>query len=60
MGAIKPLLPELPCRADKRGRPWRENRKAMNGILWILRSLDLTECFIDGTFIVAKKGAANW
>ena len=22
--------------------------------------LDLSECFIDGTFIVAKKGAAAW
>jgi transposase len=22
--------------------------------------LDLTECFIDGTFVIAKKGAASW
>ena len=22
--------------------------------------LDLTECFIDGTFVIAKKGAAGW
>jgi hypothetical protein len=22
--------------------------------------LDLTECFIDGTFIIAKKGAEGW
>jgi hypothetical protein len=22
--------------------------------------LDLTECFIDGAFVVAKKGAAAW
>ncbi len=99
-------LPELPSREDGRGRPWRENREVMNGILWILRSgarwkdlpdrfppyqtchrrfqawardgslrrvlealaedlrtrggLDLSECFIDGTFIVAKKGAQSW
>ena len=99
---IEPHLPELPRREDGRGRPWRENREVINGILWILRSgarwhdlpgrfppyqtchrrfqqwvkdgtlrrvlealaedlrtrgdLDLTECFIDGTFVVAKKG----
>ncbi len=100
---IEPLLPELPKRDDGRGRPWRDNREIMNGILWILRSgarwkdlpekfpsyqtchrrfqawvkddslrkvletiaqdletrgkIDLSECFIDGTFVVAKKGA---
>jgi transposase len=89
-----------------RGRPCRENREVMNGVLWILRSgarcsdlpgrfppyqtchrrfqqwvkdgtlrkvletlaedlrvcggLDLSECFIDGTFVVAKKGASEW
>jgi transposase len=102
---IEPLLPELPKRDDGKGRPWRENREIMNGILWILRSgarwkdlpdkfppyqtchrrfqswvkdgslrrvlealardletrgeIDLTECFIDGTFVVAKKGATE-
>jgi transposase len=102
---IETHLPELPRRADNRGRPWRSNREVMNGILWILRSgarwkdlperfppyqtchrrfqawvkdgtlrhvlealaedlrtrgeLDLTECFIDGTFIAAKKGGAE-
>jgi len=35
---IEPHLPELPRREDGRGRPWRENREVMNGILWILRS----------------------
>jgi transposase len=103
---IAPLLPELPRRADGRGRPWRDNRAVMNGVLWVLRTgapwadlparfppyqtchrrfqawvkagalrqvletlaadlhkrggLDLTECFIDGTFVVAKKGATAW
>jgi transposase len=88
-----------------RGRPRRDDREVMNGVLWILRSgarwcdlpsrfppyqtchrrfqqwnkdgtlrrvlealaedlrvrggLDLSECFIDGTFIVAKKGASE-
>ena len=103
---LKPLIPEPPHRTDGRGRPWRDAREVLNGILWILRSgarwqdlperfppyqtchrrfqqwvrdgtlrsvlealatdlrergdLDLSECFIDGTFIVAKKGAQGW
>ena len=102
---IGPLIPEPVCRPDRRGRPWRENREVLNGVLWILRSgarwqdlperfppyqtchrryqqwvragvlrdvletlaqdlkergeLDLSECFIDGTFIMAKKGAST-
>jgi transposase len=100
---LKPLIPIPPRRADGRGRPWRDAREVLNGILWILRtgaqwndlparyppyqtghrrfqqwvrsgvfqhiphalatdlrergSIDLPECFIDGTFVVAKKGA---
>jgi transposase len=103
---IVPLIPEPVRRSDGRGRPWRENREVLNGVLWILRSgarwqdlperfppyqtchrryqqwvragvlravlealaqdlkergeLDLSECFIDGTFIVAKKGSGRW
>ena len=103
---LEPLLPQLPRREDGRGRPWRDNREVMNGVLWVLRSgarwkdlpprfppyqtchrrfqswvqsgalrrvlealardlqergeLDLSECFIDGTFIVAKKGDSTW
>ncbi len=98
---LEPLIGEMPRLADKRGRPWRCSREALNGILWILRTgaqwrdlperyppyqtchrrfqrwvqddtlvrvlealaqdlkkrgkLDLAECFIDGTFVVAKK-----
>jgi len=101
---IAPLIPENPRREDGRGRPWRDNREVLNGILWILRTgarwqdlperlppyqtchrrfqgwvrsgvfrsvlealaedlrvrgkLDLSECFIDGTFAAAKKGAS--
>ena len=99
---INPLFEKEPP-VRTRGRPKRDNREVLNGILWILRSgarwcdlpdrfppyqtchrrfqqwvksgklreiletlaedlrtrgeLDLSECFIDGTFIVAKKGA---
>jgi transposase len=106
MGLIKPLLPVLPRRADGCGRPWRDARAILNGILWVLRSgarwqdlperfppyqtcqrrfqqwvrdgtlrqvlealaadlrehgeLALSECFIDGTFVVATKGASAW
>ena len=35
---IKPLIPELPKRADKRGRPWRSNREVLEGILWVLKT----------------------
>ena len=102
---IEPLIPEPPRREDGRGRPWRDTREVMNGVLWILRSgarwqdlpdrfppyqtchrrfqqwvrdgtlrrvlealaedlrprgdLDLSECFIDGTFVVAKKGGGG-
>ena len=35
---IGPFLPKLPRRPDGRGRPWRENRSVLNGILWILRT----------------------
>ncbi len=103
---IGPLIPEPPRREDGRGRPWRDTREVMDGVLWILRSgarwqdlperfppyqtchrrfqqwsrdgtlrrvlealaedlrargeIDLSECFIDGTFIVAKKGGGEW
>lgn len=35
---IEPLLPELPQREERRGRPWRSNCEVLNGILWILPS----------------------
>ena len=103
---VEPLIGAMPKRADGRGRPWRDSREVLNGILWILPTgaqwadlpdryppyqtcrrqfqrwvregtfervlealaqdlkergkLDISECFIDGTFIVAKKGAAAW
>jgi transposase len=35
---LEPLLPELPVRADKRGRPWKPNREVLNGVLWVMRT----------------------
>ena len=34
---IGPLLPEMTT-GSKGGRPWRDNREVMEGILWILRT----------------------
>ena len=96
-------LAELLPAPKPRGRPRRDDREVLNGILWILRTgapwkdlpkkyppyqtchrrfqswtkvevmpmilewlahdlhaqgdLDLSECFIDGSFVAAKKGA---
>ena len=103
---LEPLIPDPARRADGRGRPWRDSRSVLNGILWVLRTgapwrdlperyppyqtchrrfqrwneeglldeilralaedlkvqggLDLSECFIDGTFVSAKKGEDRW
>jgi len=101
---VDTILPPDRVRADRRGRPWSDRRKAFEGALWILRTgapwqdlprrygpyqtvhrrfqnwvrsgviervllalaqhlqeaggLALKECFVDGTFVPAKKGGA--
>jgi transposase len=35
---IEPLLPKPERRADGRGRPWRDPREVLNGMLWELRT----------------------
>jgi transposase len=35
---LEPLIPDPPCRPDGRGRPWRDKRSVLEGILWVLRS----------------------
>jgi transposase len=35
---LEPLLPKPKTRADGKGRPWRDPRDVLNGILWILRT----------------------
>jgi transposase len=100
------VAPQLPQRTRGRGRPRRDDREILNGILWIMRTgapwadlpdryppyqtchrryqewvqhgtlerilralvqdlkergdLDLSECFIDGSFVIAKKGVTGW
>ncbi|WP_202923811.1 IS5 family transposase [Pontibacter fetidus] len=101
-GKLKDLIPDGARRADGKGRPWRDKREVLEGILWILKTgaqwshlpaiyppyqtchrrfqqwqkqgvmqlvvealakdlqergeVDLSECFIDGSFCMAKKG----
>ena len=100
---IEPLFSNLSDRKDGRGRPQRDSREVLEGILWILRTgarwkdmpsrfppyqtcftrfqawrkkgllenilrtllddlqsrggIDLSETYIDGSFVSAKKGA---
>lgn len=35
---LEPLLPKIPRRADGKGRPRRDAREVMNGIMWVLRT----------------------
>ena len=35
---LEPLLPVPAVRDDGRGRPWRDPRDVLNGVLWILRT----------------------
>src|SRR5215210_1589594 len=35
---LAPLIPDPPRRADGKGRPWRDPRDVLNGVLWILRT----------------------
>jgi hypothetical protein len=57
---IEPIL-RPKQRADGRGRPWRDTRTVLCGVLWVLGTgaqwRELQEAFIDATFASAKKGA---
>lgn len=35
---LGPLLPKPRLRTDRRGRPWRDPRDVLNGLLWVLRT----------------------
>jgi transposase len=43
------LIPEPMRRRDGRGRPWKDRRAVLNGILWVLRTgapwADIPECY---------------
>lgn len=35
---LKPLIPKLKVRKDGKGRPWRDNREVLEGVLWVLKT----------------------
>jgi transposase len=35
---LEPLILDPARRPDGRGRPWRDSRDVLNGILWVLRT----------------------
>ena len=35
---LEPLVPDPSRRSDGRGRPWKDKRTILNGILWVLRT----------------------
>ncbi len=35
---LEPLIPQIPSRSDSRGRPRRNPREVLDGILWVLRT----------------------
>ena len=35
---LEPLLPKPRVRKDRRGRPWRDPRDVLNGVLWVMRT----------------------
>lgn len=35
---LNDLIPEPTPRRDRRGRPWKDRRAVLNGILWVLRT----------------------
>src|SRR5207247_10827045 len=38
MGNPQNLIPQPTSREDGRGRPWKDRRAVLNGILWVLRT----------------------
>lgn len=36
--AVAPVIPEPARRSDGRGRPWRDSRAVIEGVLWVLRN----------------------
>ena len=59
---IKEFIPDDPVRTDRRGRPWKEQRTALDGILWILRTgapwKDLPDRY--GAYQTVHRRFQNW
>jgi len=55
--------PDLPPKVPRVGRAGGTLRRVLEALAEDLRrrrELDLSECFIDGAFVVAKKGGSEW
>ena len=35
---LEPLMPKPWTRPDGKGRPWRDPRDVLNGVLWVMRT----------------------
>jgi transposase len=103
---LESLVPDGKVREDGKGRPWKDKREVLEGILWVVKTgarwmdlpkeyppyqtchrrlqewveegvfdrviealaedlqqrggIDLSECFVDGSFSLAKKGGCLW
>jgi transposase len=59
---VETILPPDRVRADRRGRPWTDRRRTLNGILWILRTgapwKDLPERY--GAYQTVHRRFQNW
>ncbi len=59
---VETILPADPVRDDRRGRPWSDRRKVLNGVLWILRTgapwQDLPPRY--GPYQTAHRRFQNW
>lgn len=59
---LDPLILEPARRYDVRGRPWKNRRSVLNGILWVLRTgapwADLPEC--DPSYQTCHRRFQQW
>lgn len=57
---LEPLIPEPPRRADGRGRPWRDAREVLNGILFSVFVVNLpSPCYFSITRVAHCRSCTN-